>query len=366
MAKKIEIEGVIGWHDQATPEYLSAQLKAANGEDVEVHFNSPGGLIGAGLKMYNQLRNYTGKTTAVLSGYAMSMASYIPQACDEVMAEDNAVYMIHNARGGVWGAHNEVQKYGKYLQGLSGITARELAKQTGKRDKAKSVEQVQELMDAETFFFGEEMVEHGFVDSIIQSADGGDKETALASAQASFADAQALMASDQGRVKADLQLAMQLYDTDTPPAAPAAGIKTQEGKQMNLQALLAANPQAKAEYDAAITAAVAQGEKAGKEEMQATAKAVSNFLSNPAYPKQVGEMAAKVLTGEQSKASLDNMVMMADMMTEMQKGNQAAAGTAAAGGTPGQQQNTAVDPFNVADETGLEAAIQLAAPKGGK
>ena len=368
MAKKIDITGIIGW--DATPQQLSEDLRVANGDDVEVYISSPGGLVGAGLQMYNLLRNYPGKTTAILSGYAMSMASYIPQACNVVMAEDNAVYMVHNARGGVWGDHNEVQKYGKYLEGLSGISAREFAKQTEKRGKAKSLKEIVEMMDAETFMFGDEMVDNGFVDSIITTeSNNSDKETAMATAQASFAEAQARMASDQGRVRADLQLAMQIMDGDshfkfTPPAASAAGISSKEGLQMDLKALLAANPQAQAEYDQAIKDAEARGKVAGPEEMKATVTSVAPFLSNKSYPSQVGEMALKVLTGEQQKASLDSMVAMADMMKEMQKGTGAAAGTQAAGETPGDPAAPGVvDATNVSDEAGLQAAIQLA--KGG-
>ena len=89
---------------------------------------------------------------------------------------------------------------------------------------------------------------------------------------------------------------------------------------MDLKALLAANPQAQAEYDQAIKDAEARGKVAGTEEMKATVTSVAPFLSNKSYPSQVGEMALKVLTGEQQKASLDSMVAMADMMKEMQKG----------------------------------------------
>ena len=372
MAKRIDIEGIIGWHDQATPEYLGGELRAANGEEVEVHFNSPGGLVGAGLKMYNQLRDYPGKTTAVLAGYAMSMASYIPQACNVVMAKDNAVYMIHNARGWTGGDHNEVLKYGNYLKGLSGISAREFVKQTTRRGKGKSLEDVTAMMDTETFLFGEEMVAQGFVDGILDTGDDSDKETALATAQATFNEAMALMSSDPGKVKADLQLAMQLFgdvpatQSFSPPAATAAGTKKEEGTTMSLNALLAANPQAKAEYDAAITAAEARGKVAGTEEMQATAKAVGNFLSNKEYPVQVGEMALKVLTGEQSKANLDMVVSMADMMKEQQKGTQAAAGTTATGETLGQGGGEAP----VANATDVSSPIDLAAAiaqfKGGE
>lgn len=165
-------------------------------------------------------------------------------------------------------------------------------------------------------------------------------------------------------MRADFQLAMQILDKDViPPAATAAGTTNKEGAQMDLKTLLAANPTAQAEFDAAITAAEAKGKVAGKEEAKLAAKEVANFLANPNYPKQVGEMAIKVLTGDQPQSSLQQMVATADMILEMQKGQGAAAGTAAAGETPAQTPPAPTDATNVADEAGLEAAIQLA--KGG-
>jgi ATP-dependent protease ClpP protease subunit len=375
MVKRIEIEGVIGWHDQATPEYLAAELRAANGDAVELHFNSPGGLVGAGLKMYNLIRDYPGETTAVLAGYAMSMASYIPQACGKVMAKDNAVYMIHNARGWTGGDHNEVLKYGNYLKGLSGISAREFVKQTAKRGKAKSLADITAMMDAETFLFGEEMVTEGFVDGILDTGDDSDKETALATAQATFNEAMAMLTANPDRVKADLQLAMQIYGDARPfgegaptqsfstPAAPAAGNSTEEGKQMKLAELLAANPEARAEYDQAITAA----EGKGKEEMQTTVTAVSKYLNNKDYPAQVGTMALQVLSGAQPKANLDAIVATADMMKEMQAGGQAAAASATLPDTPGQGGNAApvANATDVSSEMDLGAAIAQFKSEGG-
>lgn len=357
MAKTIPINGIIGW--DVTAQDVRDALAAAKGEDVEFPISSPGGLVGEGLAIFNLIRNYPGNTKAILSGYAMSMASYIPQACKEVVAEDNAVYMIHNARGGVWGDHNEIMKYGQFVKGLSGILAKEYGKAAGKRGKATTAEDFTAMMDAESFLFGDQMTEHGLVDSIIPGDSGGDQQTAMLTARAAYDDCVAKMTADPYRVKADIQQAMALFQ---PPVASvistpavAAGNKTQEVRQMaTLAELLAANPAAQVEFDNAVQAARTEGKK----EMQTIIAAATPFLNNANYPKQVGEMAVKVLSGEQTAANLTALAATADMLKEMQSTGKATEETGNVGETPAQQMTPATDPHGeIADEAGLQALV---------
>ena len=119
--KTYKISGVIGW--DSTAKGLSDFLNSAKGDDVQVIISSPGGLVGEALEMFNDIRNYSGNASAVASGYVMSAASYILTAFKKsnVTAEDNAVVMIHNAQGLAWGDHNEMEKTGQILKGLSAV-----------------------------------------------------------------------------------------------------------------------------------------------------------------------------------------------------------------------------------------------------
>jgi ATP-dependent protease ClpP protease subunit len=343
--KIIQCSGIIGW--DVTPQGIRDALRDANGEDVTLEVSSPGGYIAPGLEIFNLIRNYAGKTTAKLTGYAMSMASYIPLACDRVVAEDNAVYMIHNARGGSWGDHNDILGYGAYLKGLSGVIAKQYVKRTG-----KTMDEIVELMDKETFFFGDEMVEHGFVDEIIETEKDKDNDTALATARAAFDDAFARMSVEHAQARDDMQRAAALLnDVVQPPAA--AGPIPKEVQQMSLNKLLADNPAAKAEHDALVTAARAEGEKAGTAAMAATIEKVAPFLGSNSYPPIVGTTALNVLKGTENMGTLTAAVAAVDAVRE----------DAAAGETAGQQHQQ-IDPGAViSEEAGLEAAI--AAYKGG-
>jgi ATP-dependent Clp protease, protease subunit len=195
--RKITISGVIGW--DATPAMLREDLEQAGGDDIEVLINSPGGFVSDGIEMFNLLRRYEGNSTARISGYAASMASYIPLACDRRIAEDNAVYMIHNVFGGVYGDHNDILKYGAVVKSMSGMIARTYAKHTG-----MDLEEIARLMDDETWFFGQEMVEAGFVDEIIETEADKDRDGTTALAKSAFIDCITKISADRKRVKNDL------------------------------------------------------------------------------------------------------------------------------------------------------------------
>lgn len=200
--KRHNISGVIGYDAMATD--LNRFLAESKGEDVELIISSPGGLVGEALDMFNAIRRYEGKTTAILSGYAMSAASYIPMAADEVHVEDNAVMMIHNAQGIAWGDHNELDKTAKIMKGLSAILGQAYSKFTGK-DK----EEIAAMMDAETWFFGEEIVVEGFAHSSIarESEQDSDKEGTTAQARLAFSSMVAKMSGDKTLFHNDLSRA---------------------------------------------------------------------------------------------------------------------------------------------------------------
>ena len=349
MSKKLSLSGVVGWDFGASD--IRDFLQDANGADVEFTCSSPGGLVSVGIECFNLIRNYPGKTTAVLSGYAMSMMSYIPLACDEVVAEDNAVYMIHNARGGVWGDHNDILSYGSYVKGLSGLLGKQYVKKTG-----KALTEIAEMMDKETFFFGEEMVEAGFVDRIIATEKDKDRDTAVFAAQAVFADTTAALTKDVEQARADMVAASSLMNLATPTPAPA-GIPQKEVNVMSLQALLAQNPAAKAEFDAALATARTEGELA----MKAVIDRVAPLMQSGAYPATVGKTALAVLKGEESMVVLNSVVATIDAMREEETARKAAEETAKQTETPAGGVPSAAEPGAVvSSDEDLAAAIAKA------
>ena len=186
---KVIISGVIGL--DVSPKEIRAALDAAGGQAVEVQISSPGGIIFAGLEIYNLIKNYRGPKISRLMGIAASMASYIALAGDRVVAEANAIFMIHNAQGLAVGDHCVMRKMAGILEGFSNLLAQGYSAKSG-----KTVAEVGALMDEETYLFGQEMLDAGFVDEIVPatSVDATNKAAAIASARASVASAQAKQA----------------------------------------------------------------------------------------------------------------------------------------------------------------------------
>lgn len=355
----IPINGVIGW--DVDERSLQESLAAAKGEDVEFHFSTPGGLIGAGLGMGAQIRNYAGKTTAVITGYAMSMGSYLVQCCDWRATMDDAAYLIHNARGGVWGSDDEILHYGNYLKGLTNLLGKKLAKRSG-----NEVDVVLQWMKEETTFFGEDIIEKGFVDELRKTDKEIDKDLALATAMTSYKEAMALLAANENKVKEDLNraMAMNIAEMIVISTPATAGNPKKEDKVMTLVELLSQNPAAKAEFDAAIASAKAGGVVEGKAAVQAVIDQVAPLMQSGKYPPTIGATALAVLKGEQAIGNLTAAVAAVDAVREEIAANKA---TAECNGQPPTSPGQVVVPATgavVTDQAGIDAAIAAAKKEG--
>lgn len=270
--KRITMSGDIGW--EVTPQGVRDDLAAAGGGDVEILVSSRGGLVGAALEIFNLIRNYPGQVTAILSGYAMSAASYIPMAADRVIVEDNAVMMIHNAQGITVGDHNEMQKYGNILKGLSGLLANAYSRFTG-----KSRREIDDMMDAETWLYGEEITAAGFAHETIAAPEPTDttaqgRAEATAAARLHFASINQRMTFAQASVKSDLSLAAAMaageignISGDSPPPPRKNSTKEQTMdlktlKEKHPELVAAITDEATAGFTDQLTAARTEGAKA--------------------------------------------------------------------------------------------------------
>ena len=219
--KKITISGEIGWDYTSTS--IRDSLREAKGGDIELEIASPGGDVFDGIEIYNAIRDYKrdnpkSQIMATLKGLVASMASYIASnpAIDLVAAEDNAVYMIHNPWMLAMGDYREMVKQSAFLEGLAGILASAYVERTGKKET-----EIRSLMDSETWLFGSEMKDAGFVDEMVASVDGAcgpdndKKKKALALARGSF-DAMKRHAQE----KTDAQKVAAMVQTFTQEANP--------------------------------------------------------------------------------------------------------------------------------------------------
>jgi len=259
--KVISISGVIGW--DVTGQTIREALSKANGEEIEIQLSSVGGLVFDGLEIFNLIKNYPGKKTARLMGVAASMGSYIPLAADRIIAEANAVMMIHNAWGFGMGTAEDLRAEAFILEGLSSILADAYVKKTG-----KNMVEIKAMMDAETWLFGQEMVDMGLVDEIIGAPDKTKKDDAVKSARAELSVAKKLVSEYEGgdniRRVAALVDSMIPRKEETIQSSGVAGTKAErpiktKGNHMTLDELKASNPEV---YQAALAVGYDNGIKA--------------------------------------------------------------------------------------------------------
>lgn len=125
--------------------------------NVNVHVNSGGGDVFAGIAIYNILKNNSAKKTSYVDGLAASSASLIPFACDNTVIPSSAQLMIHNPWTGCVGNANDFRKMADTLdqirQSLINIYM-------AKAKEGVTEEQIKQMMDEETWMTGEQAAEY--------------------------------------------------------------------------------------------------------------------------------------------------------------------------------------------------------------
>lgn len=165
----------IGW-DCCNPGKVETALNEANGEDVTLEINSPGGTCVSGFEIYNLLRGYSGKVTAHVS-YACSAATMIACAADQVLMSEAGIYMIHNTQGRADGDYRDMDEEGDALRQLNDSLLNVYEKKTG-----MSREEIQKLMDESTYMGPQRAMEYKFVDGLLPDTRGKENliQTAVA------------------------------------------------------------------------------------------------------------------------------------------------------------------------------------------
>ncbi|TVX93039.1 head maturation protease, ClpP-related [Paenibacillus agilis] len=173
MPKKIKLNGpVIG--DGSTWLYdwlgmpcisaskLSKELDDARGEDVELYVNSPGGSVSAGSEVYTILKEYTGKKTGKVTGFAASAASFFLMGVDVLMMSPTSQLMIHNASTWTEGDKNTHSSNVEMLKSTDVAITNAYRLKTG-----KSTDELLDLMNKTTWMNPQMAVELGFADGIL-------------------------------------------------------------------------------------------------------------------------------------------------------------------------------------------------------
>lgn len=174
------------WFGISAAMIVSALLDA-NGRDVLVHLNSPGGMVTEGLAIYNTFRQYGGKVTMRIEGLAASAASVVMLAGDVVEVEPTGMIMVHDASDISFGPAIEHQRTADLLDKISDNLAGIYASKTG-GTAAEWRTKMTENGEIGTWYIGQEAVDVGLVDSVTATPETAD-DTAVARWSGIFAGA---------------------------------------------------------------------------------------------------------------------------------------------------------------------------------
>lgn len=95
------------WDDtDQYPESVKKFLDGAKGKNLNIHINSGGGSVFAGIAIYNMLRYHNGFKTVYVDGVAASIASVIALAGDKVVMRTGSTLMVHKPLYSIWGMYN--------------------------------------------------------------------------------------------------------------------------------------------------------------------------------------------------------------------------------------------------------------------
>ena len=147
--------------EATSPKKISDALRDAGGEDVEIHINSPGGDVFAGSEIYTLLRGYSGKVKIKILGIAASAASVIAQAGESEISP-TGMFMIHNVKTWSSGDYRDMEYTAEALRAANESIINAYVAKTG-----MTQEELQGLMDRETYMAAAQAVEYGFIDKVM-------------------------------------------------------------------------------------------------------------------------------------------------------------------------------------------------------
>lgn len=165
-------------YENINPKAIKQALNEANGSDVELEINSPGGYVDAGSEIYTALKEYQGQVIAKITGQACSAASWIALAADRVEMSPTAQMMIHRASTMSIGNSDDLASDLNALNSLDKSFVDLYSQRTG-----LDAQEVYRLMCNTTWMNAKEAVDKGFADEIMFQ---NDKKPALVNADGSL------------------------------------------------------------------------------------------------------------------------------------------------------------------------------------
>ncbi len=163
---------LVGPVTEASANLIVAQLLFLESEssekDIYFYINSPGGLVSAGLAIYDTMQFIKPDVSTLCIGQAASMGSLLltAGAKGKRFCLPNSRVMIHQPMGGFQGQASDIEIHAKEILYLKSRLNEIMAKHSG-----QPVKTIERDTDRDNFLSAEEAVKYGLVDAVLTSRD---------------------------------------------------------------------------------------------------------------------------------------------------------------------------------------------------
>ena len=136
------------------------------GKDIQLYINSPGGMVTAGMAIYDTMQYIKCDVSTICIGLAASMGAFLLAggAKGKRFALPNAEVMIHQPSGGAKGQATDIQITAENILKTKKKLNEILAANTG-----KTYEQVAADTERDYYMTAQEAMEYGLIDGVISS-----------------------------------------------------------------------------------------------------------------------------------------------------------------------------------------------------
>ena len=143
--------------------YLESENPA---KDISFYINSPGGVVSAGLAIYDTMQYIRSPVSTVCIGQAASMGSLLlcAGAANKRYALPNARIMVHQPSGGAQGQATDIE-----IQAREILLLRKRLNEIYMRHSGQPVEAIEAKLERDTYMSADEAREFGLVDQVVES-----------------------------------------------------------------------------------------------------------------------------------------------------------------------------------------------------
>ncbi len=170
---------VVGPIEEHMANLIVAQLLFLESEnptkDISMYINSPGGVVTAGMAIYDTMQFIKPDVSTLCIGQACSAGSLLLAggAAGKRYALPHATVMIHQVLGGYQGQGTDIQIHAKETQRISDMLNKVLAKHTG-----RPVEEVEQDTNRDNFMDPAQAKAYGLIDEMVSDRSGVPSEQA--------------------------------------------------------------------------------------------------------------------------------------------------------------------------------------------